>query len=129
MALAGLVDASTSFKNRRFRERIGFAAAGIRIVASREKSFQTQLACAAAAAGALAWLRPGWLWCALLVLAAALVLALEMVNGALEYLMDELHPRHAPEIGHAKDAAAGAVLIASGGAATIAAMMVASLLF
>jgi diacylglycerol kinase len=123
------VDAPTSFKNRSFRTRLGFAAAGIHIVAKREKSFRTQLACAAAAAGALALLRPGWLWCAVLLLACTLVLALEMVNAALEYLMDALHPHFATEIGHAKDAAAGAVLIASGAAAlTGLVMVIASLL-
>jgi diacylglycerol kinase (ATP) len=52
-----------------------------------------------------------------------------MVNAALEYALDALHPQHALEIGRAKDAAAGAVLIASGGAAGIAALMAASLLF
>jgi undecaprenol kinase len=124
------VDApSASFKNHGFRARLGYAFAGIRIVRRREKSFRTQLTCAAAAAGAVAWLRPGWLWCALLLLAAMLVLALEMINAALEYLMDELHPHHSREIGHAKDAAAGAVLLASIAAAAIGAMMVASRLF
>ena len=117
----------SSFKNRPFRARLGFAAAGIRAVAVREKSFRTQLACAAAAAATAAWLRPGWLWCALLLLAAAFVLALEMANAALEYALDALHPHHAPEIGRAKDAAAGAVLIASGAAAAVGAAMLASL--
>jgi undecaprenol kinase len=122
------VDAPTSYKNRSFRTRLGFAAAGIRIAAAREKSFRTQLACAAAAAVALALIRPGWLWCALLVLAAVLVLTLEMANAALEYLMDEIHPHCAREIGHAKDAAAGAVLLASAAAAMVGAAMIASLL-
>ena len=115
-----------SFKNRPFRARLGFAAAGIRIVARREKSFRTQLLLGAFAGVVALWLRPGWLWCALLMLACALVLALEMVNASLEYLMDALHPHHAVEIGHAKDAAAGAVLLASGAAAAIGAMMVTS---
>ncbi|MDB5693394.1 MAG: diacylglycerol kinase [Alphaproteobacteria bacterium] len=118
----------SAFKNRPFRARLGFAAAGIRIVAAREKSFRTQLAFAVGAAAAGALLRPGWLWCALLVLTIALVLALEMVNAALEYLIDQVHPSHAREIGHAKDAAAGAVLLASGAAALIGAMMIASTL-
>jgi diacylglycerol kinase (ATP) len=116
------------WKNRSFRIRLGFAAAGIRIVARREKSFRTQIVLAACAAGAAALLRPGWLWCALLALAAAFVLALEMANAALEYLIDELHPHHAREIGHAKDAAAGAVLLASAAAALVGLMMVASTL-
>src|SRR3954463_2058805 len=113
-----------SFKNRTFRTRLGFAAAGIRTVARREKSFRTQLVLAAIAAGAALWLRSGWMWGGLLLLAAALVLALEMVTAALEYLMDELHPQHAREIGHAKDAAAGAVLLASGAAAATGLMMI-----
>lgn len=117
-----------SFKNRSFRTRLGFAAAGMRIVAAREKSFRTQSACALIAGGAAAWLRPGWLWGATLLLACALVLALEMVNASLEYLMDKIHPDHSREIGHAKDAAAGAVLLASGAAACIGAMMIAAAL-
>ena len=120
---------ASTFKNRPFPARLGFAAAGFRVVAAREKSFRTQLACAVAAAAAAAWLRPGWIWCAVLMLAAGFVLALEMLNAALEYALDALHPHHAPEIGHAKDAAAGAVLIAGGAAAAIAAMMVASRFF
>jgi diacylglycerol kinase (ATP) len=121
------VDApAPSFKNRPFRARIGFAAAGIRIVAARERSFRSQLACAAAAGVAAAWLRPGWLWCALLLLAAGLVLTLEMMNAALEYALDALHPHHAAEIGRAKDAAAGAVLLASGAAALVGAAMLAA---
>ncbi|HEX5184190.1 MAG TPA: diacylglycerol kinase [Allosphingosinicella sp.] len=117
---------ASPFKNRSFRVRLGFAAAGIRAVAARERSFRTQLAYAASAAGAAAWLRPGWIWCALLLLAAALVLALETMNAALEYALDALHPQHAPEIGRAKDAAAGAVLVASGAAAGIAILLAAS---
>ena len=120
---------SSTFKNRAFLARLGFAAAGIRTVAGREKSFRTQLACAAGAAGAAAWLRPGWVWCALLLLAAVLVLSLEMVNAALEYALDALHPQHAPEIGRAKDAAAGAVLLASGAAAGVALLMAFSRIF
>jgi diacylglycerol kinase (ATP) len=119
----------STFKNRPLRARLGFAAAGVRTVAAREKSFRIQLACAAMAAGAAAWLRPGWIWCGLLLLAAVLVLALEMMNAALEYALDMLHPHHAPEIGRAKDAAAGAVLIASGGAAGIAILMTLSRIF
>jgi diacylglycerol kinase (ATP) len=123
------VDAPASaFKNRTFRARLGFAATGVRTVAMREKSLRTQLACAAVAAGAAAWFRAGWIWCALILLAAAFVLALETMNAALEYALDALHPHHAPEIGRAKDAAAGAVLIASGAAAGIAAMLAISLI-
>ena len=119
---------ASSFKNRSLRARLGFAATGIRTVAAREKSFRTQLACASIATATAIWLQPGWIWCTLLLLAAALVLALEMMNAALEYALDALHPHHAPEIGRAKDAAAGAVLIASIAAALVGATMLVSCL-
>lgn len=69
-------------------------------------------------------LRPPPIWIAALAIAAALVLALEMVNAALEYLMDHLHPDHHAAIGAAKDAAAGAVLIASIAALAVGGLMV-----
>lgn len=110
-------------KNRRFAERLGFAVAGIRTVFVREKSFRSQLALAAAALLVTMALRPGALWSALVALSVALVLALELANSALEYLLDHLHPDAAREIGAAKDAAAAAVLIASLAAAAVGALM------
>ena len=100
-------------KNRPFLARLRFAAAGIRIVWQRERSFRTQALVAGSALIALWVTRASLLWAAIFALSIALVLALEMVNSALEYLIDQVHPGIAAEIGHAKDAAAGAVLIAS----------------
>lgn len=113
-------------KNRPFRERLGFALAGIRIVWRREASFRTQCGLAAAAAAATAALRPGWIWAALVALSVALVLLLEMVNAAIEYVIDRLHPDRHDEIMFAKDAAAGAVLVASFAALIIGALMILS---
>lgn len=110
-------------KNRPFRLRLGFAIAGMTTVWRRERSFRAQALAAIMAVMSLLLLRPGWLWSALLLSAVVLVLALEMVNAALEYLADQLHPGIAPGIAAAKDAAAGGVLIASGGALVTAALM------
>jgi len=110
-------------KNRRFAERLGFAAAGIRLVFRREKSFRAQCAAAVAAALVLLILRPGPLWSALVALSVGLVLALELVNSALEYLLDHLHPRESREIGAAKDAAAASVLLASLASALVGGLM------
>jgi diacylglycerol kinase len=119
---------SDRMKNRRFAARLGFALAGLRLVFAREKSFRVQVVLAALAALAVLILRPGPLWMALVVLFAALVLALELINSALEYLLDHLHPAHAREIGAAKDAAAAAVLVASLAALLVGALMVADTL-
>ena len=58
--------------------------------------------------------RPAPLWWAVMALAVGLVLVAELINTALEAVVDRLHPERHPEIGAAKDIAAGAVLVASG---------------
>jgi len=100
-------------KSQSFVRRMGFALAGMRIVWRREQSFRIQCRLSLLAAVVMAVLRPGWLWAGLIALAIALLLALEMVNAAIEYMIDRLHPEIHDEIKHAKDAAAGAVLLAS----------------
>lgn len=57
------------------------------------------------------------------ILAAGLVVASELVNTALEYLADALHPESDPGVGRAKDAAAGAVLVAALAAAAVGAIV------
>ncbi len=58
-------------------------------------------------------------WCVEL-LCCMLVISLELVNTALEAACDKFAPEQHPLIGHAKDAAAGAVLAAAIGATVIA---------
>lgn len=68
-------------------------------------------------------LRPAPLWWALTGLMAGLVIAAELVNTALEHLVDHLHPEQHPRIKIVKDCAAGAVLVLSLAALWVAAMM------
>jgi len=62
-----------------------------------------------------------WLWIAL---AVTLVWALELVNSAIEHVCDLLSPEHSDSVKHAKDLAAGAVLVGA-----IFALVVAAVLF
>ena len=110
-------------KNRPLPARLGCAWAGIRLVWRREKTFRTHGWFALAALALAAALRAGPVWWALIILCIALVIALEAMNAALEYLLDRLHPEIHAEIGGAKDAAAGAVLLASIGAGIVGALM------
>jgi diacylglycerol kinase len=110
-------------KNRRFATRFGYAIGGIRLVFAREESFRSQCLLALAATLFTLALRPGPIWWALLALSIAMVLALELANSALEYLLDHLHPDLADEIGAAKDSAAAAVLVASLAAVAVGALM------
>ena len=64
-----------------------------------------------------------WEWVAV-ILSIGLVFAAETLNTALEALADAVHPDRHPLVGRAKDAAAGAVLLAA-----IAAAVVGSIVF
>jgi undecaprenol kinase len=110
-------------KNRSLAERVGFAVAGWRAAWRRERSFRTQASIAAVALLVLVVLRPAPIWWAIVAVTCALVLALELVNSALEALVDLLHPGSHPEIKFIKDALAGAVLAISTAAVIVAAAL------
>jgi undecaprenol kinase len=126
IAIVALPVQAGGMKNASFLARFGYALAGIGIVWRREKSFRTQCLLGLGAMLATAALRPGLLWSALVAVSIALVLAFEMINAALEYLIDRVHPEIADEIKFAKDAAAGAVLLASLCSLIVGAMMLLS---
>lgn len=100
-------------KNRPFRERLGFAWNGIAAAWRSEASFRWQVAAAAAILAFAAIVRAPAIWWALFILLAALVPAVELVNTALERVIDRLHPEFHPDLEVAKDCAAGAVLVLS----------------
>ena len=112
-------DQNCAMKNQPFRHRFGFAWNGIRVAATQEASFRTELAIGAAAVALFAYLRPPAVWIALCVLSAAVSLGLELVNTALERLADRLHPERHEAIQIAKDCAAGAVWVSSAASAVI----------
>ena len=116
-------------KNRPLHERFGFALAGLRVVFQTERSFRTECMFAIAAAVVLLILRPGWQWAALIVICTMVVMALELLNSALKYLIDHMQPDIPPAIKYSKDAAAAAVLVASCGSICVAAFMLISLYF
>lgn len=59
-----------------------------------------------------------WEW-GVTIVAIALVLIVEALNTAIEFLVDLVSPSHQPLAGKVKDIAAGAVLIAAIGAVTV----------
>lgn len=112
-------------KSRPFMQRLGFARQGIAAAWRSEASFRWQALAAAALLAVLVALRPAALWWAVLVPLAALVLAAELFNTALERVIDRLHPEYHRELEIAKDCAAGAVLVlAAGSAVAFAAFLV-----
>jgi len=111
-------------KNQSFARRLTFAFAGLWTAWRTENSFKVHVLATVAVLAALVWWRPSALWCAVIVLTVAAVLAAELVNTAIEYLADHLHPEQHPQIKIVKDCAAGAVLIVSLAALAVAAAFV-----
>jgi diacylglycerol kinase (ATP) len=111
-------------KNRPFHERLGFALAGLKAGWHRERSFRTHAVFAALAALALVILQPPPLWWGLVAVVIALVMAFELVNSAMETIIDLLHPDRHPEIKVVKDMVAGAVLTISLAALVVALALV-----
>jgi diacylglycerol kinase (ATP) len=111
-------------KNQSFARRLTFAFAGLRAAWRTESSFKVHVLATAAVLIALVWWQPPALWCAVIVLTVAAVLAAELVNTSIESLADHLHPEQHLEIKIVKDCAAGAVLVVSLAALAVAAAFV-----
>jgi diacylglycerol kinase (ATP) len=111
-------------KNQSFTRRLAFAFAGLRTAWRTENSFKIHVVATVVVVAAMAWLRPPPVWWAVILLTVAAVLAAELVNTAIEYLADHLHPEQHPQIKIVKDCAAGAVLVSSLVALAVAAVFV-----
>lgn len=111
-------------KNKSFLKRLGFASSGIAAGWRFERSFRTHVTFAILAIVALVILRPSPIWWAMVIVVIGVVLAVELINGALEALVDHLHPEVHPRIRIVKDMAAGGVLIVAVCALLVAALMV-----
>jgi len=115
-------------KNSSFVRRLGYALAGLASAWRSEQSLRIQAGMAVAAMGVLLWLRPPPIWWALIGGMIALVLALELLNTAIEHLADHLHPDEHPRIKLVKDCAAAAVLLLSLGALWVGGLMLVAVL-
>jgi undecaprenol kinase len=115
-------------KNRPLHVRIGFALSGIRECWRTERSFKTQTVAGLLAGMMLVVVRPEPIWWAIVALVTMAILALELLNSALERMIDHLHPEQHPEVGAVKDMAAGGVLVLSAGAVLVATALLVSVL-
>ncbi|MCX2482356.1 diacylglycerol kinase family protein [Pedobacter sp. MR2016-24] len=98
---------------RRLIKSFGYALSGIAYTTKTQLNFKIHLL-AIAVVSLSGWFLKltisEWLW---IVLAIGLVLVTELVNTAIELLVDLVSPAFNPQAGKVKDIAAGAVLIAA----------------
>jgi len=105
---------ATSFANS-----MRFAAAGIAWAFRTQRNVRIQVGIAAIVVAAALGMGIPLSQVTILVLAITIVLVAELLNSALEATVDLVSPEIHPLAQVAKDAAAGGVLLAAGGAATV----------
>ncbi|MEZ6066548.1 MAG: diacylglycerol kinase family protein [Planctomycetaceae bacterium] len=101
-----------------------YAFVGVAQLLRRERNARIHAVAAVVAIVAGLYLRLSPIEWTAIVLCIAGVLAAEAMNSAVELLADVLHPADHPDIGHAKDIAAAAVLLMSIAAAVVASLLV-----
>ena len=102
---------------------VGYAFKGMLILIRTEASIQLQLFIAIVVTIAGFYFeisKTEWL---IQITLIGLVMSIEGINTAIEYIADFIHPDHHPKIGLIKDIAAGAVFIASISAVIIAGLI------
>lgn len=92
---------------------VGFAFKGMLILVKTEASIKIQLIVALIATLSGFYFEITTIEWMFQIAMIGLVLSIEGVNTAIEYLADFIHPEHHTKIGLIKDIAAGAVFIAS----------------
>ncbi|HEY5595768.1 MAG TPA: diacylglycerol kinase [Candidatus Bipolaricaulota bacterium] len=110
---------SQPYRHGTFKDSVRCAWKGLRWAVGTQRTLRFQLAAGALALGLgfVAQLDPVRM--AILCLVIALVLVMEMVNTALEALVDQLYPQFNAAAGRVKDVAAGAALVAALGAVAV----------
>ena len=94
----------------------GFALEGVSYLIRTQRSAQIEIAIGVVVIAVATWLGVSAIEWAVLILAMALVLALEALNTAIELAVTLASPERHPLAKAAKDVAAGMVLIAAIGA-------------
>ncbi|MFC0604187.1 diacylglycerol kinase [Winogradskyella pulchriflava] len=103
---------------------VGYAFKGMLILIKTEASIQIQLFIAIVVTIAGFYFNISKTEWIVQVSMIGLVMSIEGINTAIEYISDFIHPDHHPKIGLIKDIAAGAVFIAS-----IVAVIVAGIIY
>ena len=97
----------------------GFALEGVSYLIRTQRSAQIEIVIGAVVIAVAAWLGISAIEWAVLILAMALVLALEALNTAIELAVTLASPERHPLAKAAKDVAAGMVLIAAVGSVIV----------
>lgn len=104
---------------KRLARSVAHAGRGIIFALKNERNFQIEMIATLSVMALMAWLPLSTTENIFLILAITAVLSIELVNTAIERVMDILKPRVHPYARVVKDIMAGAVLVVSCGSLLI----------
>jgi len=104
---------------KKLRKSFKYAFQGLKVAFKEEQSFRVQIAVAIIVVFFMFVLPMHSIARAVLILAIAFVLGLELLNSQIERVLDVIQPNHNPKVKAIKDLSAAAVLIAVVGAVLV----------
>lgn len=122
--MSNSIDSCEIKPKQKFYQSFQTAFRGIITGLSCERNFQIHLVMAVITIFLMLFLGGTAIEWSLIILAIVAVMTLELVNTALEQLIDFLNPERHPTIKTAKDMLGGAVLVAAIGAAVIGVIII-----
>ena len=122
-ASRGRMPMSATLRSVSLLRSFGFALEGVSYLIRTQRSAQIEIVIGVVVTLVGAWLGIGTIEWAVLVLAMALVLALEALNTAIELAVTLASPQRHPLAKAAKDVAAAMVLIAAVGSVIVGAIV------
>jgi diacylglycerol kinase len=105
----------------KFIKGFGYALKGFGIAVKEQLNIKIHLLAVAVVIFAGIWFRLNTTEWSIIFLTFGMVIVAEMLNTAIEYLVDLVSPQYNEQAGKVKDVAAGAVLVAAIAAALVAA--------
>lgn len=116
-------------KNQSIWKKLKFAFNGIIYATRNEHNMQRHIISTLIVICLFYYLEISILWWALIILCIGLIIAAELLNSAIEDLIDYLHPEIHEKVGKVKDMLAGMVLVLSITALLIGFLAISSVFF
>lgn len=116
-------------KNQSIWKKLKFAFNGIIYATRNEHNMQRHIISTLIVICLFYYLEISILWWALIILCIGLIIAAELLNSAIEDLIDYLHPEIHEKVGKVKDMLAGMVLVLSITALLIGFLAISSVVF
>lgn len=111
-------------KSNSFGEASRHAWSGVWVAFATERNLRIQVIIYAVVLIVAILVQLSFLEMAMIILSATVVMALEMVNTAVEHFADVVEPRYSKVVGKIKDFTAGAVLLTSIAAAVVGLLLI-----